>query len=58
MTQSLQVFHLQKYFKINSNVYWIVGGLAKKGDKFLLSKNIVKILKHIFLVKIKIFLED
>jgi UDP-N-acetylmuramoylalanine--D-glutamate ligase len=22
-----------------SNVYWIVGGLAKKGDKFLLSKN-------------------
>ena len=21
-----------------SNVYWIVGGLAKKGDKFLLSK--------------------
>ena len=22
-----------------SNVYWIVGGLAKKGDKFLLSRN-------------------
>tara|TARA_B100000780_G_C21120167_1_gene453656 strand:+ start:118 stop:1425 length:1308 start_codon:yes stop_codon:yes gene_type:complete len=25
--------------KSMSNVYWIVGGLAKKGDKFLLSKN-------------------
>ena len=22
-----------------SNVYWIVGGLKKRGDKFLLSKN-------------------
>ena len=37
-----------------SNVSWIVGGLAKKGDKFLLSKKNVKILKHIFLVKIEI----
>jgi len=25
--------------KSMSNVYWIVGGLAKKGDKFLMSKN-------------------
>ena len=22
-----------------SNVYWLVGGIAKKGDKFILSKN-------------------
>jgi len=28
-----------------SNVYWIVGGLAKKGDKFLLSKNDCKTFK-------------
>jgi UDP-N-acetylmuramoylalanine--D-glutamate ligase len=28
-----------------SNVYWIVGGLAKKGDKFLLSKNQCKTFK-------------
>jgi len=28
-----------------SNVYWIVGGLAKKGDKFLLSKNECKTFK-------------
>jgi UDP-N-acetylmuramoylalanine--D-glutamate ligase len=27
------------------NVYWIVGGLAKKGDKFLLSKNDCKTFK-------------
>ena len=39
------------------NVYWIVGGQAKKGDQLLLSKKIVKILKHIFLVLIKIFLQ-
>ena len=24
------------------NIYWIVGGLYKKGDKFLLKKNITK----------------
>ena len=28
--------------KSMNNVYWIVGGLAKKGDKFLLSKNYCK----------------
>ena len=28
-----------------SNVYWIVGGLAKKGDKFFLSKNDCKTFK-------------
>ena len=28
-----------------SNVYWIVGGLAKKGDKFVLSKNDCKTFK-------------
>ena len=28
-----------------SNVYWIVGGLAKKGDKFFLSKNNCKTFK-------------
>ena len=28
-----------------SNVYWIVGGLAKKGDKFLLSKKYCKTFK-------------
>jgi len=28
-----------------TNVYWIVGGLAKKGDKFLLSKNDCKTFK-------------
>ena len=28
-----------------SNTYWIVGGLAKKGDKFLLSKNDCKTFK-------------
>ena len=28
-----------------NNVYWIVGGLAKKGDKFLLSKNHCKNIK-------------
>jgi len=31
--------------KLMSNVFWIVGGLAKKGDKFLLKKNDCKNLK-------------
>jgi UDP-N-acetylmuramoylalanine--D-glutamate ligase len=31
--------------KLMSNVSWIVGGLAKKGDKFLLQKNDCKNLK-------------
>ena len=25
------------------NIYWIVGGVFKKGDKFILEKNIIKI---------------
>ena len=31
--------------KSMSNVFWILGGLAKKGDKFLLSKNDCKSFK-------------
>ena len=26
-----------------NNIYWIVGGMFKKGDKFILEKNIIKI---------------
>ena len=37
------------------NVYWIVGGLAKKGDKFLLSKNNCKTFKAYIFGKDKIF---
>jgi UDP-N-acetylmuramoylalanine--D-glutamate ligase len=40
-----------------SNVYWIVGGLAKKGDKFLLTKNECKNFKvYIFGKKKNIFI--
>jgi UDP-N-acetylmuramoylalanine--D-glutamate ligase len=38
-----------------TNVYWIVGGLAKKGDKFLLSKNDCKTFKAYIFGKDKIF---
>ena len=38
-----------------SNVYWIVGGLAKKGDKFLLSKKYCKTLKAYIFGKNKNF---
>ena len=38
-----------------TNVYWIVGGLAKKGDKFLLSRNECKTLKAYIYGKDKIF---
>jgi UDP-N-acetylmuramoylalanine--D-glutamate ligase len=38
-----------------SNVYWIVGGLAKKGDKFLLSKNKCKKIKVYIFGKNKSF---
>ena len=47
--------------KLMSNVFWIVGGLAKKGDKFLLQKNDCKNFKayiygknkNIFISKLK-----
>ena len=38
-----------------TNVYWIVGGLAKKGDKFLLSKNDCKTFKAYIFGKDKNF---
>jgi UDP-N-acetylmuramoylalanine--D-glutamate ligase len=38
-----------------SNVYWIVGGLAKKGDKFLLSKRYCKTFKAYIFGKNKNF---
>ena len=38
-----------------SNVYWIVGGLAKKGDKFLLTKKDCKTFKAYIFGKYKIF---
>ena len=38
-----------------SNVFWIVGGLAKKGDKFLLSKNDCKNSKAYIFGKDKFF---
>ena len=41
-----------------TNVYWIVGGLAKKGDKFLLSKNNCKNFKaYIFGGKKNLFIK-
>ena len=42
-----------------TNVYWIVGGLAKKGDKFLLSKNDCKTFKaYIFGKDKNFFIKD
>ena len=41
--------------KTLTNVYWIVGGLAKKGDKFLLSKNKCKTFKAYIFGKDKFF---
>ena len=38
-----------------SNVYWLVGGLAKKGDKFLLSKKYCKTFKAYIFGKDKNF---
>ena len=46
----------EKLLKSLKNIYWIIGGLPKKGDKFLLKKMIVKRLSYTFLEKIKIFL--
>jgi len=45
--------------KSMSNVYWIVGGLAKKGDRFLLSKNECRDFKvYIFGKNIKPFIKE
>ena len=42
-----------------SNVYWIIGGLAKKGDKFLLSKKECKTFKaYIFGKNKNVFIKD
>ena len=44
--------------KTLTNVYWIIGGLAKKGDKFLLSKNNCKNFKaYIFGRKKNLFIK-
>ena len=37
------------------NIYWIVGGLFKKGDKFILEKKYYKNICVYKLVKIKLF---
>ena len=37
------------------NVYWILGGIPKKGDRFNLKIRNAKILKRLFLVKIHQF---
>ncbi len=44
--------------KSMSNVYWIVGGLAKKGDKFLLSQNNCKNIKAYIFGKNKFFFQN
>ena len=44
--------------KSMTNIYWIVGGLPKKGDKFLLSKNDCKNFKVYIFGKNKIFFEN
>ena len=41
----------ESILKSLSNVYWIVGGLAKKGDKFLLNKNNCKKYQSIYFWK-------
>ena len=38
MTQNLQVFLTIGLLKSNQNIYWILGGIYKKGDKLNLSK--------------------
>ena len=45
----------ESLLKSLSNVYWIVGGLAKKGDKFLLQKNDCKNFKVYIFGKNKVF---
>ena len=44
--------------KSYKNIYWLVGGQHKKGDKFILEKNIIKILKGIFMVKKNFFIKN
>ena len=42
--------------KSNPNIYWLLGGMYKKGDKFDLPKNIFQKLKLLFLERIEIIL--
>ena len=56
-TTCLNIYPIVSILKSLSNVYWIVGGLKKKGDKFLLSKNDCKTFKvYIFGVNKKNFI--
>ena len=49
----------EKLLKSLKNIYWIVGGLPKKGDKFLLKKNDCKNIKlYIFGKNKKIFIDQ
>src|SRR5210317_172106 len=49
----------EKLFKSLKNIYWIIGGLPKKGDKFLLKKNDCKKIKlYIFGKNQKFFINE
>ena len=36
------------FLETNEKIYWILGGLFKKGDKFNLNKNIIKSEAYIY----------
>ena len=42
--------------RAKSNIFWIIGGVSKKGDRLKLKKKDLKMLKLLFLVNIKDFL--
>ena len=60
MTQNQQVIHLHsEMLKSLKNIYWLLGGIPKKGDKFDLPKIYYKNIKcYIFGKNFKKFSKD
>ena len=57
MIQNLQVFHQRiGILKNNPNIYWLLGGVYKKGDKFKLQKRYYHNIKAFVFGKKEIFL--
>ena len=59
MTLNLQVFSSTLgILNANSNIFWILGGIFKKGDKFNLKKDALKNVRAFIYGKKKSFFND
>ena len=56
MTKINELFIIYWSQKSNTNIYWLLGGMHKKGDRFKMPKKFHKRIKAFILEKKEIFL--